>query len=220
MTRERIGFAVAWLLELGLLALMVVVITAVAAPGLSQAVARQGAPPADEVPGAGSTIHPAIAPTSTLTNVVYLPVTLGCYGPCGACEHSGQGHTEVVTMTSLSCLATKIRLDLTKRATGYGFSLWEVEAYGPDDTEKTNNLLPGGTACVSSVEGNYPDYYGPHLVIDGLMSTRWSSDWSEPQWLVIVLPEPQLVKYVVLKWEAAYATEYQVTVVEAGTDCP
>ncbi len=154
-----------------------------------------------------------------LTYFVYLPLTLRCYGICGACMSNGQGGREVITTVSSSCLATKIRIDLNKRATGYGFSLFEVEAYGPDDPGMTNNLIIGGDCCTSSVEGDNP-IWGCDRAIDGLMSTRWSSDWYEPQWLAIVLPEPEVVKYVVLKWETAYAIEYQVNVINSDTSCP
>jgi endo-1,3(4)-beta-glucanase len=50
--------------------------------------------------------------------------------------------------------------------------------------------------------------------IDGDMNTRWGSNWSEPQWLSITLPAPQVVNRIVPKWEAAYAKEYCVTVIE------
>ncbi|HOU13709.1 MAG TPA: discoidin domain-containing protein [Anaerolineae bacterium] len=154
-----------------------------------------------------------------LTYFVYLPLTQKCYGMCGACMSNGQGGREVIATISSSCLATKILVDMNKRATGYGFSLFEVEAYAPDDPGMINNLLIDGECCTSSVEGNNP-IWGCDRAIDGLMSTRWSSDWYEPQWLVITLPEPEVVKYVVLKWETAYAIEYQVNVINSDVGCP
>ena len=236
-TRKRVLTAIACVLGMGLLTLVLVALPALAVsdtpPTLTPDRAsadvhledggsctnRTASETADRLSDTDDATRPSLLSNDVLTHFVYLPLTLNCYGLCGACELHGQGGTEVITTTSSSCLATKIRIDLRKRVAGYGFSLFEVEAYGSDDPEMTNNLLIGGDCCASSVEGNNP-IWGCDRAIDGSQSSRWSSDWYEPQWLVIVLPEPKVVKYVVLRWESAYATEYQVSVVGSNANCP
>lgn len=135
----------------------------------------------------------------------YLPLI---YKPL--CPISGGGGTETIELQQR--LIRGIRIDLQKRALQqYGFSLWEVEIYGPG----TDNLAIGATATASSSQDG-PGCYAcfPYKAVDGNMDTRWSSDWSEPQWLTITIPAPQVVDRVVLKWEDAYAKEYCVNVMK------
>ena len=50
----------------------------------------------------------------------------------------------------------------------------------------------------------------PNLAVDGVAGTRWSSAWSDPQWIEIDLGGTQAVCRVRLNWEAAYGRAYQV----------
>lgn len=156
-------------------------------------------------PTSMSTATPTNTPTPTPT-----PSPVGTIGKSGVyCTDSGSGGTETLAVDPPRTVA-QIRIDMQKRATGYGDSLWEVEAYGPD-TGNTN-LVTSGTADASSAQddencqGCFAD-----KAIDGNTNTRWSSAWSDPQWLEITLPEPQVVNGIVLKWETAHAREYCVT---------
>jgi hypothetical protein len=103
-------------------------------------------------------------------------------------------------------------MDMTKRVLeGNGYSLYEVEAYGPEDSAMTTNLLLGGTAIASSEHSNNLASY----VVDENMFSRWESEWkTDPQWLEIILPGANTVPVsrIVLKWEKAYAQEYYVIV--------
>ena len=45
---------------------------------------------------------------------------------------------------------------------------------------------------------------------DKSMYTRWGSEYSDPQWIMIDLGEIQKVGGVILKWEAAYAKSYEI----------
>ncbi len=47
---------------------------------------------------------------------------------------------------------------------------------------------------------------------DGNLSTRWSSAFSDPQWIYIDLGASRRVNRVVLRWEAAYSTNYDIEV--------
>ncbi|WP_329129976.1 discoidin domain-containing protein [Streptomyces sp. NBC_01476] len=46
--------------------------------------------------------------------------------------------------------------------------------------------------------------------VDGDAGTRWSSGFSDPQWLQVDLGSSQPISKVVLNWEAAYATSFQI----------
>ncbi|MEV6283693.1 discoidin domain-containing protein [Kribbella sp. NPDC051770] len=48
--------------------------------------------------------------------------------------------------------------------------------------------------------------------VDGDLNTRWSSVFSDPQWLQVDLGSAATVSQVVLRWEAAYATAYRVEI--------
>jgi hypothetical protein len=45
---------------------------------------------------------------------------------------------------------------------------------------------------------------------DGNTGTRWSSAFSDPQWIQVDLGTTATIDQVVLNWEAAYATAYQL----------
>jgi beta-glucanase (GH16 family) len=48
--------------------------------------------------------------------------------------------------------------------------------------------------------------------VDGNLGTRWSSTFSDPQWMQVDLGSVQPITRVKLSWEAAYASAYQVQV--------
>jgi len=53
---------------------------------------------------------------------------------------------------------------------------------------------------------------GPQFAVDGNPGTRWSSAWSDPQWMQVDLGSVQAITRVRLTWEAAYASAYQIQV--------
>jgi hypothetical protein len=53
--------------------------------------------------------------------------------------------------------------------------------------------------------------------VDGNPGTRWSSAFSDPQWLQVDLGSSQQICQVTLAWEAAYATSFQIQVSATGT---
>src|SRR5439155_1350654 len=53
--------------------------------------------------------------------------------------------------------------------------------------------------------------------VDGNTGTRWSSAFSDPQWIRVDLGSAQTVCQVVLTWEAAYATAFQIQVSADGS---
>jgi serine/threonine protein kinase len=67
----------------------------------------------------------------------------------------------------------------------------------------------------SSVQG-YP--WSAANAVDGNLGTRWSSAWSDPQWLEVDLGATHAIRKVALDWEwDAYATAFQIQVSVNGT---
>jgi hypothetical protein len=69
------------------------------------------------------------------------------------------------------------------------------------------NISQGRTASASSAES--PDLVGSKAV-DGDNNTRWSSQFSDAQWLEIDLGAQASIDNVQLHWEAAYGKNFQI----------
>ncbi|SHK94689.1 discoidin domain-containing protein [Actinacidiphila paucisporea] len=109
-----------------------------------------------------------------------------------------------------------VRVNGTVRATQYGYSLWEFQVYGAGGATSpsacgTANTAQGKTATASSAENAGTP---ASAAVDGNTGTRWSSTFSDPQWLQVDLGSSQQVCGVGLNWEAAYATAYQIQVTD------
>ncbi|KAB8141095.1 discoidin domain-containing protein [Chloroflexia bacterium SDU3-3] len=133
----------------------------------------------------------------------------------------GDGGVDDLAITGIG---RYVRVYTTSRATAYGASLWEVEIYGaatptatptatppptatPAPTCGSANLAQGHAAQASSSEaGTYP----ASAAFDGSATTRWSSTFSDPQWLQVDLGSAQPICRVRLSWEAAYGKAYQI----------
>lgn len=73
----------------------------------------------------------------------------------------------------------------------------------------SSNLALNRPVTASSTESaTYP----ASAAVDGNSTTRWSSLFSDPQWLYVDLGSTKTINRVVLNWEAAYASAYQVQV--------
>jgi hypothetical protein len=59
--------------------------------------------------------------------------------------------------------------------------------------------------------------YAASRAVDGDAGTRWSSAFSDPQWIAVDLGARQEITRVRLNWEAAYATAYQIQVSDDGS---
>ena len=75
------------------------------------------------------------------------------------------------------------------------------------------NIAANRPATASSAES---DAYAASAAVDGNGGTRWSSQFSDPQWLQIDLGSSQPLCQVDLTWEAAYATAFQIQVSADG----
>jgi hypothetical protein len=84
---------------------------------------------------------------------------------------------------------------------------------GPAACDSTNRAQ-GRPATASSTEnGSFP----ASAAVDGNTGTRWSSAFSDPQWLQVDLGSSQSICQVVLTWEAAYGKAFQIQVSATGT---
>src|SRR5690242_18886454 len=71
----------------------------------------------------------------------------------------------------------------------------------------TANIAQGMIATSSSTESaSFP----AANAVDGNTGTRWSSAFSDPQWLEVDLGSSQPICQVVLQWEAAYGKAFQI----------
>jgi hypothetical protein len=76
-------------------------------------------------------------------------------------------------------------------------------------------LSQGQPATASSTESAA---YPASNAVDGNTGTRWSSAFSDPQWLQVDLGASASITQVVLQWEAAYATAFQIQTSPDGTN--
>jgi hypothetical protein len=77
----------------------------------------------------------------------------------------------------------------------------------------TNIQLTAASATASSIEGSN---WVASKAIDGNMSTRWSSQFSNPQWITLDLGTVQYVHHAKLYWETAASANYDVRVSNDG----
>ncbi|MBN1439695.1 MAG: glycoside hydrolase family 3 C-terminal domain-containing protein [Anaerolineales bacterium] len=61
-----------------------------------------------------------------------------------------------------------------------------------------------------------PDPVAPEYAVDGDTGTRWSSAYADPQWIQVDLGDVHEIGRVVLHWEAAYASAFQIQVSDDG----
>jgi riboflavin synthase alpha subunit len=129
---------------------------------------------------------------------------------------TGTGGTQTL---NISGTGRYVRMYGTVRATAYGYSLWEFQIFGTiggggSTSCGTANAAQGRPATASSAENaTFP----ASAAVDGNLGTRWSSAFSDPQWLQVDLGSSVTVCQVVLSWEAAYAKSFQIQTSTNGT---
>jgi beta-glucanase (GH16 family) len=139
---------------------------------------------------------------------------------------SGTGGVQTL---AVSGTGRYVRLNLTARATGWGYSLWEVEVFGtapggpgdPGDPGGGRLLSYGRAGAASSFQddGACPGCT-PAKAFDRDPATRWATSattgWVDPGWISVDLGAPATISRVVLQWDPAYATAYQLQVSDDG----
>ncbi len=123
------------------------------------------------------------------------------------------GGTEVISFPATNARYVQMYGRTRVNAT-WGYSLWEFEVYTmpPSGT----NLALHKNVTVSSVEN--AGLAGSNAVDGDLANTRWSSAFSDPQWLYVDLGSVQTFNTVDLMWEAAYASSYDIQVSNDATN--
>src|SRR6185437_7265685 len=90
-----------------------------------------------------------------------------------------------------------------------GYSLWEFQVFG---------TLTGGTCGTADAALNQPATasslenasFPASAAVDGNTGTRWSSAFSDPQWLQVDLGSAKNICQVTLNWENAYGKAFQI----------
>jgi F5/8 type C domain/Domain of unknown function (DUF1929)/Glyoxal oxidase N-terminus len=77
------------------------------------------------------------------------------------------------------------------------------------------NLALNRPAVASSVEGAQ---YPARAAVDGNLTTRWSSRFSDPQWIYVDLGATYNINRVKLVWEAAYGKSFKIQVSPDATN--
>jgi hypothetical protein len=126
----------------------------------------------------------------------------------------------VQTLTGLSGTGRYIRMYGTARATQYGYSLWEFQVFttgsgGTGGGCGTTNVALNQPTTASSLENAG---FTAAAATDGNLGTRWSSAFSDPQWLDVDLGSTKTICGVTLNWEAAYGTAFQIQVSPDNTN--
>jgi hypothetical protein len=119
---------------------------------------------------------------------------------------TGTGGTQTLNVTGSG---RYVRMYGTARATQYGYSLWEFQVYGSVSGGScgTANAALNQPATASSTENaGLP----ASAAVDGNTGTRWSSAFSDPQWLQVDLGSSKNICQVTLNWEAAYAKAFSI----------
>ena len=149
--------------------------------------------------------------------------------PCNATAAQGwthQSNGELVNPSSGLCLTdpggnTSARLDIETctDATDQQWTLPTGSGGGapppPPSTCGTTNAALNQPTTASSLESAA---FPASAATDGNLGTRWSSGFSDPQWLEVDLGSSQSICQVVLNWETAYATAFQIQTSTDGSN--
>jgi hypothetical protein len=137
-------------------------------------------------------------------------------------KSDGEAVTPVATVSGTTTSFTDTGLT---NGTTYFYNIAANNAVGvsPDSNEVSiapssggvisGDLALGQPTTASSVENaGLP----ASNATDGNLSTRWSSAFSDPQWLQVDLGATHTINKVILNWESAYAKAYQIQVSADG----
>ena len=128
---------------------------------------------------------------------------------------TGTGGTQTLNVTGTG---RYVRMYGTARATQYGYSLWEFQVYGSlgsGSTCGTTDAALNQPATASSTENAGTPAAD---AVDGNLSTRWSSAFSDPQWLRVDLGSSKTICGVTLNWETAYGKAFSIQTSPDGTN--
>ncbi|MBK1809690.1 discoidin domain-containing protein [Clostridium sp. YIM B02505] len=136
---------------------------------------------------------------------------------------SGTGGVNDLT---LSGTGRYVRVYCTQRAlSDYGYSLYEFQVYGdyttPQPPAPVNVALNKPTNASTWEVPSWstaPDIVSARKVNDGDVTSRWSSESWDPQWVSIDLGTVHTIGTIVLSWESAYGKSYDIQVSDDNTN--
>lgn len=152
-------------------------------------------------------------PTVTL----YLPVAPGTIAKAARVDLSGtvSNLTGQITANGAGAQLTVPTADIP----GSPSSTWNAASSCPTFYVLVNisstNLAWGQPVVASSVQSAS---YSASNAVDGNLSTRWSSAFSDAQWIYVDLGATYNISRVTLNWEAAYGKSYQIQVSSDATN--
>jgi hypothetical protein len=118
--------------------------------------------------------------------------------------------------------ARYVRMQGVKRTSGYGYSLYEMQVFGPSASITPDVKLTGSTTPVSATSTE--NGFAPANVVDANHESRWASVWSgnpqaDNQAITLDLGATKTISTVYLEWEgvAAYGKDYKIQVSSNGT---
>jgi len=134
---------------------------------------------------------------------------------------TGTGGTQSL---AVSGTGRYIRMYGTARGTVYGYSLWEFAVNGTPVSGPTPTPTPTPTPAPTATPGSVLLSQGHPVTcsslesaaypcanaVDGNTGSRWSSAFSDPQWIYVDLGATHSINKVVLNWEAAYGKAFQI----------
>ncbi|MFJ5990099.1 discoidin domain-containing protein [Lentzea sp. NPDC092896] len=135
---------------------------------------------------------------------------------------TGPGGTETLPVTGTG---RYVRLDLTQRATQWGYSLWEFQVFGTRDGGNGGETLLSygktGAASTFQDDGNCWQC-SPARAFDRDPASRWATSpvngWVDPGWISVDLGATAQISKVVLQWDPAFATAYRLEVSDDNTN--
>jgi fibronectin type 3 domain-containing protein len=141
-------------------------------------------------------------------------------------QSDGEANTAIGTVSGTTTTFTDTGLH---NGSTYFYNVAANNSVGisPDSNEVSTTPAPGGTTgggsnlalgrvtTASSVQGTGTP---ASAATDGNTATRWSSAFSDPQWLQVDLGATHTITQVVLMWESAFAKAYQIQVSPDGVN--
>lgn len=132
----------------------------------------------------------------------------------------------VEDISDLNGTGRYLRMQGVKRATQYGYSIFEIQAYSgtpvsmppaepttpATDTSKPGVVIKPVKASSSGDQNGQPAGYA----IDGKPDTRWASTAIDGAWIMFDFGSKVQVGYMKLAWENAYAKEYALRTSDDG----
>ncbi len=134
----------------------------------------------------------------------------------------GVGRTEIITTTDfyskvLNYTAPLMAGSIQHCGTALPRVMYDIERHFYYGEILTPNLTCAMfvTATASSTQDQNPEL-SPINAADCITTTRWSSRWTDDEWIALKFSEPVTIDGVVLKWEAAYGITYTIDVSDDG----